>query len=72
MGGSGPDSLPPSTIPTGQAPGMAVSTPNMTSGLNGLNGAPPDPAIMDGLPKVSNKFYCRNLQYFKFQGFVIY
>ena len=52
MGGTGPDNLPPSTIPAGQAPGMAVSTPNITSGLNGMNGAAPDPAIMDGLPKV--------------------
>ena len=53
MGSSGTDNMPPSTLPAPQAQGMSVSTPNMTSGLNGMNGAPPDPAIMDGLPKVS-------------------
>ena len=63
MAGNGPDSLPPSTMPTAQAQGMAVSTPNMTTTLNGMNGAAPDPAVLDGLPKVcllvcESKFFC--------------
>ena len=54
MAGSGPESMPSSTMPGAQAQGMPVSTPNMASGLNGINGAAPDPAMMDGIPKVQS------------------
>lgn len=53
MGAGGPENLPPSSIPGPQGQGMPVSTPNIPPGLNEMNGSGPDPAMMNGLNKVS-------------------
>ena len=52
MGGAGPENLPPSSLAAGQGQGMSVSTPNLPAGLGEINGNGPDPAMVNGLPKV--------------------